>query len=402
MRPRESRWSPLRAPHGPRAASSQLHTRRSDIAESKAHPSLSAHPDSAVRLERKRPTPRKGPVLGISDLGRDIARLNSCTELRHEQVSVERRSGQASLPEVERSVLLGTAPIRDSRAPRIPGALQEGLAASQLSPAQGRGLSLQASSALRRLPPRSDPGDRVRVRRRCRHVIRECPTTMLFWATFTQGDAEEFAPQARQLLAQLRSMPRRSPSWHKVSGVLWLLEPARGANGRWRSHLHCLVAVDLADAHGHHRRLAMAWARAAWADQHPDDPVPTSKRSERAFRRLAARQDTRPLRCYSLAALLSPRLVPYSEPELAGDVLRLCEYAGMRKDARSGAGGFRTTPMSATDHAEVDVSRRNLRGCTGVFRAVPRDGREALVQALRDAVPNTAEVSIPAPSSDQC
>ena len=219
---------------------------------------------------------------------------------------------------------------------------------------------------------------------RALHVVRESPTTMLFWSTLTLGDADVFDAQAQELVDQLRTMPKRSPSWKKVHGCLWFLEPAKGASGLWRTHLHCILAVDLDDPPRHHRSLVLAWARAAWKRLHPDEPVPVTARSERAFRRSVLSQDIRPLRCYSLSPLLTPQSRTYKTSDLAGDISRLCEYVGMRKDDRPSTPGRRRAGMGADDHVEVDDARRHLRGCSGSFRAVPMDALDELVRELRD------------------
>lgn len=222
---------------------------------------------------------------------------------------------------------------------------------------------------------------------RALHVVRDSPTTMLFWTTLALGEATDFDAQAQELLDQLRSMPGVSPSWTKVHGCLWFLEPARGASGRWRTHLHCILAVDLDGSPWHHRSLVLAWARAAWERLHPKQPVPRSAVSERAFRRFVRCQDIRPLHCYSIGSLLMPRSRLFSLTELAADVAGLCEYVGMRKDDRPSDRGIRRMGMRADDHLVVDESRRHLRGCSGSFRSIPRGAIDDLVRELRTSDP---------------
>lgn len=208
---------------------------------------------------------------------------------------------------------------------------------------------------------------------RALHVVTERPTTILYWTTLVIGDGPDYDSLAGDLLDLLREMPLRSASWEQVHGILRFIEPARGAKGGWRPHLHCIIAIDINDAPRHHRTLVLAWARAAWARLHPQEPVPASKKSERAFRRFVLSQDIRPLLCYGQDRLVTSTSPVFHPEELVDDVQRLCEYVLMRKDDRPSRPGHRRFGMRARDHVEVDASTRHGRGCTGSFRRVPKE-----------------------------
>ena len=208
------------------------------------------------------------------------------------------------------------------------------------------------------------------------------PNLAFYYMTLTTHDSVDFEPQIRALKKRMKKLlRRRKGAWSKVRGLEWWIEPARGANGKWRSHIHAVVAFDERDiprsprclilkwAHDHRAELSAPWSRNRWE-------------SDRKYRAFIDHQDIKPLYCYT-PSKLSSRVDSSCNPVFRLlDVMEVAEYSRRDRRLESSNPDVRTVPLSADDRVHIALLGLRLRGCTGAFFGVDDAARRSLVKQL--------------------
>jgi len=200
--------------------------------------------------------------------------------------------------------------------------------------------------------------------------------------TLTTHDSVDFKSQVLALKKRLKRLLRkRKGAWSKVRGIMWWIEPARGAGGRWRSHIHAVVAFDERDAPRSPRCLILKWAH----DHRAELSAPWSRdrwESDRKYLPIITHQDIKPLHCYRQSKL-SSRVESSCNPVLRlSDVMEVAEYSRTDRRPKSSNPEVRTVPLSVDDRVHITLLGLRLRDCQGVFRGVDNAAKKSLEKQL--------------------
>ena len=211
---------------------------------------------------------------------------------------------------------------------------------------------------------------------------------LLLCATLTMGESKNLDARCKQIQNLLRDIPGMEGAWSKVEGMFWILHEERGESRRtWRPHYHVILVVKTADFVGfkqHYRRLAIEWARAAWAVLHPRNPIPKSEEPGSPFRTLLESQDVRPLDCFQSSNLRSLQGSEHDRRALVADLSALIEYGLKRK--KQDESHPRGPRMRPRDYVKVALRTNNKRGVKGCLHGIAPEVRRQALQELEGLV----------------
>jgi len=217
------------------------------------------------------------------------------------------------------------------------------------------------------------------------------PQLSFTFVTLTAAPQADLRTAIRDLSDRISKLLRsRSGSWSKVRGMQWWIEPQRGKGGRYRPHVHAIVAFDALDAPRHPRTLVLRWARRVWRDA--ATALGRTEYDEREFLALCKQLQIKPLRCYPnsydplpphpafrITSDCDPRLLPF-------DLMNVSEYSRRDERLKHRERHDGHPSLTAEDRAELTLvgSELRLRGTTGVFRGVNGFDLDDLIAQLRD------------------
>jgi hypothetical protein len=210
------------------------------------------------------------------------------------------------------------------------------------------------------------------------------PNLALYYMTLNTHGDQDFGKQVESLRDRMDKLLRRKKgSWSKIRGLIWWIEPARGAGGEWRSHIHAIVAFEQQDLPPNPRCLILRWAH----DHRAELPGNWSRdrwESDRKYRDIIEHQDIKPLHCYKQSRLSSRVDATCNPVSRLFDVMNLAEYSRTDGRQKSSEPGKRIVPMTPDDRAHVTLLSLDLRGCKGVFYVVNSDDRKNLEKQLTE------------------
>lgn len=210
------------------------------------------------------------------------------------------------------------------------------------------------------------------------------PHLALYFMTLTTHDHHDFEEQVVDIKERLHRLLRKKVgAWSKVRGIMFWVDPARGASGLWRAHIHAIVAFDERDPPRHPRSLVLAWAH----EHRSELPKPWSRdhwERDREYRDIVSQQEIQPLHCYRTSALSAHVDATCNPVARLFDVMEVAEYARTDRRRNIYKPGKRHIPLRAEDRVLVTLLGLRLRECRGVFFGVNRDAREALQAQLRE------------------
>lgn len=195
------------------------------------------------------------------------------------------------------------------------------------------------------------------------------PRLTLLAAVFSVGERDSYALQAEELMTALRRVRRSKGAWSKVRGLIWHIEPALSASGRWFAHLHCILAIDVDDQPRHQIQLATAFARTVHRMHFHQEPLAKGSSTARLDAHLRL-QRVQPVWAFDGDRFARRMSADAPIEEIAHHVARLVCYARKSGGLPEESGHRDLRPAHLV---EVMQHKGRKAGTAGCFRGIPKD-----------------------------